>query len=56
MVVSLGQNRGLLCYREQTARSAKKIYDMADEVKVGRLAWWAGSRRKATLAGGLSDR
>jgi hypothetical protein len=52
---SIGQNRGLLRYSEQTARSAEKICDAADEIKVGRLAWQAGGREaksKATFAGG----
>jgi len=35
------QNRGLLRFREQTARSAEKICLMAGKSKTGRLAWRA---------------
>jgi hypothetical protein len=38
---SLRQNRGLLPYREQTARSAEKICHTVDEIKGGKLAWLA---------------
>jgi len=38
---SLRQNRGLLPYREQTARSAENICNTADELKTARLTWLA---------------
>jgi hypothetical protein len=41
MDVSLGQNRGLLPYSEQTARSAEKNFDTADDLKTARLTWLA---------------